>query len=117
VAAAFEVPGLGHGFEGFGISVEDDGVGPPVVQLRGDVDITCAAALGDCLSVLTARGGDVVVELTSWRFIDSTGMGALVRGRNLAKQRGADLRLRHPTSNVRKTLALAGLDKVFEIEV
>jgi len=116
VAAAFGIPGLGHGFEGFGIAVEDDGVGAPVVQLRGDVDITCAAALGDCLSVLTARGGDVVVDLASMRFIDSTGMGALVRGRNMAKQRGAELRLRQPTPDVRKTLELAGLDKVFLIE-
>lgn len=102
--------------QAFALAADHDDGGLPIVRLRGDLDIAGANALGECLAALVATGRDVTVDLGELRFVDSTGMGALVRARNVANRHGADVRLRAPTANVRKTLSLAGLDKVFQIE-
>ena len=51
-----------------------------VVTLRGDVDIACAAELRDNLLGLVNRGvPSLVVDLRDVTFIDSTGVGSLLR--------------------------------------
>ncbi|HEX6918893.1 MAG TPA: STAS domain-containing protein [Actinomycetes bacterium] len=51
-----------------------------VVELTGEVDIATAAGLRDCLLALVNRGADsLVVDLRGVTFIDSTGVGTLLR--------------------------------------
>ena len=51
-----------------------------VVKLSGDVDIACAAELRDNLLGLVNRGvPSLVVDLRAVSFIDSTGIGSLLR--------------------------------------
>jgi anti-sigma B factor antagonist len=51
-----------------------------VVEFSGDMDIACAADLRDNLLGLVNRGVDsLVVDLRGVTFIDSTGVGSLLR--------------------------------------
>jgi anti-sigma B factor antagonist len=51
-----------------------------VVAFDGDMDIACAADLRDSLLGLVNRGvGSLVVDLRGVTFIDSTGVGSLLR--------------------------------------
>lgn len=51
-----------------------------VVELSGDVDVATAPALRDNLLALVNRGADsLVVDLRGVTFIDSTGVGTLLR--------------------------------------
>jgi anti-sigma B factor antagonist len=51
-----------------------------VVRFDGDVDIACAAELRDSLLGLVNRGvSSLVVDLRGVTFIDSTGVGSLLR--------------------------------------
>jgi len=86
-----------------------------VVRLRGDIDLAVAPRLSKCLVDLAAVG-DVVVDMADMRFIDSTGMGALVMARKAVHAHGGEISLRNLAPNVAKTMALAGLDKVFAID-
>ena len=56
-----------------------------------------------------------MVDLQHLQFIDSSGLGALVRGAKLARAAGGYLRLRAPKPAVRKVLQITGLDRIFEI--
>jgi anti-anti-sigma factor len=108
--------GLGGWHEtDFAAPAEDVTGGEAIVRLRGDIDLDIAARLSKYLADLT-RGRNVVVDLRGVRFIDSSGMGALVRAHIAAKRNGREIILRNPPANVAKTLAVAGLDKVFRIE-
>ena len=111
-----EAPIGGGGHEtDFAAAVEDGPAGEAVVRLRGDIDLGIATRLSKYLGDL-ARGRNVVVDLRGVRFIDSSGMGVLVRARNTAMANGRDITLRNPGPNVANTLVVAGLDKVFRIE-
>jgi anti-anti-sigma factor len=98
----------------FAAAVEDGPGGEAIVRLRGDIDVGIAARLSKYLGDLTLAR-DVVVDLRGVRFIDSSGMGVLVRARNTAMANGRGITLRNPGANVAKTLALGGLDKLFGI--
>jgi anti-sigma B factor antagonist len=51
-----------------------------VVEVSGEVDVDSAAALRDTLLALVNRGADgLVVDLRGVTFIDSTGVGSLLR--------------------------------------
>ena len=63
-----------------------------------------------------ADGTDVVIDLTDVWFIDSVGLSALLAAhRQIIKNGGIGLILKHPHSAVRKVLAFTRLDKVFRI--
>ena len=100
----------------FGMAVEDDGEGPPVLRLRGELDLgnaeTAASAIGDLL----AANRGVVVDLGELTFVDSTGLGAFIRGRNIANRSQQHITLRSPPRSVLKVLQITGLDQVFTIE-
>jgi anti-sigma B factor antagonist len=61
--------------------LESNAVGAhTVVTLDGDIDIACAADLRDGLLGLVNRGvSSLVVDLRGVTFIDSTGVGSLLR--------------------------------------
>jgi anti-sigma B factor antagonist len=56
-------------------------VGPhTVIEVMGEIDVTNAPALRDCLLALLNRGADsLVVDLRGVTFVDSTGAGSLLR--------------------------------------
>jgi anti-sigma B factor antagonist len=58
---------------------------------------------------------NLLVDLSAVGFLDSSGLGALVRALMLAQKEGGSAKLLHAGPQVRKLLQLTKLDSVFEI--
>ena len=92
-----------------------DGDGQVVVTLRGQLDMAEAAGVAAALAVVAAREPRIIVDLAGVDFIDSSGLAALVRGRNLARQAGGELLLAAPQQQVLQVLTLTRLIDVFPV--
>lgn len=90
-----------------------------VEWVSGDVDLAnCGHVLElGAAAIAEPRVDALVVELSGVTFLDSTGLGALVQLRNLAKAAGKRLRLRGVPPPVSKLLTLTRLDEVFGLTV
>ncbi len=77
-----------------------------VVASRGELDVRDAEAVAAALTAAADRGNVVVVDLAGLRFIDASGMAALVRARQHARHLGGDLVLAAPQRQVRRPVAL-----------
>lgn len=87
-----------------------------LVSLSGEVDLASAPALKVRLGALAGAPGarDIVLELSQLRHLDSTGLAVLIgfRRRLAADQR---LVIASPSTEVRRLLALTGLDSTFDL--
>jgi anti-anti-sigma factor len=85
--------------------------GSVVVEIRGEIDVSSADRLRRVLvdAATQLRPPGVVVDLLHLTFIDSTGIGALVAGRNAARTVGIGFTLRHPGPFVVDRLRQTGL--------
>ncbi len=92
-----------------------EGDGPVVVALRGQLDMAEAAGAAAALAAVAAREPEIIVDLAALEFIDSSGLAALVRGRNLARQAGGELLLAAPQTQVLRVLTLTRLIDVFPV--
>ena len=61
-----------------------------------------------------ARYGDIVLQLDQVEFVDSSGLGALVRLMQAARAKGGDLKFSRVPSSIRKTLEMTNLLSQFE---
>ena len=82
-----------------------------VVVVTGEIDIMTAPQLRACLF---DADGDVVVDLLSVSFLDSSGIAALVDARKRLTGAGGDLSLRKREGIVRRALEIIGLDSLIE---
>ena len=79
-----------------------------VVMLHGELDVLSADGLEN--SLVELAGSTLVADLSDLVFMDSSGMGALVRARNRIKADGlGDLVLTRPSPIVQKALEIVGL--------
>ena len=92
---------------------EHDGLA--VAALRGELDVTGAAAVAAELRVVASGGRVVIADLAGLEFIDSTGLGALVHVLRHARQGGGDLLLAAPQRRVLRSLAITQLTDVFSV--
>lgn len=80
-----------------------------IVALHGELDVASADGLAS--SLVELAGSTLVVDLSDLSFMDSSGIGALVRARNRIRAEGlGDLVLTRPGAVVRKALEIVGLD-------
>jgi anti-sigma B factor antagonist len=87
------------------------------VAVRGEIDIASSDELRAALLGLMDQGArHVVVDLAELDFIDSTGLGALIRVLKRYRTEGGDLKLANPTRPVAKVLEITSLDQLFVIE-
>ncbi|WP_018720080.1 STAS domain-containing protein [Salinispora fenicalii] len=91
-------------------------------QPLGDLDddevaeaTTAVDPLRTALSKATEHDGRVVVDLSAVEQIDSVGLGLLVRARQEARQRGAELCLHAPSRFVLTVLHTMRLDTAFPV--
>lgn len=99
---------------GFSIDVVDDGT-VCVIAVTGEIDIEHAgdlAAVGRLVSE-SQRASHVVIDLGNVRFMDSTGLGALVEIHNAAAHAGRTVELRDLHPRVQKIIEITGLATVF----
>jgi len=78
--------------------------------VAGNEVFTLHASVGDSF----LKYGDVVLHLEQVEFVDSSGLGALVRLMQAARTKGGDLKLSGVPPRIRKTLELTGLLAQFE---
>ncbi len=86
-----------------------------VVGLYGQLDVETVAVLKGVIDLAVGHEGDLVLDLAGLDFMDSTGLGALVRLRNRRAGPYHDVVLRRPQVRVRQLLAVTGLDRVFPV--
>jgi anti-sigma B factor antagonist len=84
-----------------------------VVHVSGDVDLDTAVALWAVLEKAVSASPAVVVDLSAADLVDSTGVGALVRGRNAARNRSGELVLAGVSSFLRTVLETMRLTAEF----
>jgi anti-sigma B factor antagonist len=81
------------------------------VAVAGEVDLAYNdALLRAVLDAIAAPGAnEVVVDLAEVTFLDSTGIGVLIAGRNAAHERTVSYRVTHASGMVRDVLDIAGV--------
>jgi len=87
----------------------DDGV--VVVHAIGEIDMTVSAVLERTLLDAAKRTtpGEVVVDFESLRFLDSSGVHALVRGYHAVNDAGGSLTVRNASGVVARVLYITGV--------
>jgi anti-sigma B factor antagonist len=78
--------------------------------VAGNEVFTMHSYVGDSF----VKYGDVVLELDQVEFVDSSGLGAMVRLMQAARSKGGDLKLCRVPSRIRKTLEMTNLLPQFE---
>lgn len=79
--------------------------------VAGNEVFTLHSTVGDSI----VKYGDIVLQLDQVDFVDSSGLGALVRLMQSARAKGGDVKLSGVPARVRKTLEMTGLGSQFEI--
>jgi anti-sigma B factor antagonist len=79
--------------------------------VAGNEVFTLHSQVGDSID----KYGDVVLQLDQVEFVDSSGLGALVRLMRAARSKGGDLKLSGVSDRIRKMLQLTNLLSQFEI--
>lgn len=88
--------------------------GDVTVFAEGDLDVDTTDLLRDELSahVRDASVGTVIVDAAALAFVDSTGIGTLVRARRLAEEHGTAFRVRRPAARLADLLERTGLTQL-----
>jgi anti-sigma B factor antagonist len=90
--------------------------GYAVVALCGELDLLDASDVASHLiAAVAAYGPSIIVDLGGLRFIDSCGLGVLVRVLRWTRESGGDLSLAAPRRQVRRVLGITGLVDVFSV--
>jgi anti-sigma B factor antagonist len=98
------------------ISTEEAGATSVVIALKGEVDLyTCPELKQELLRVIDDGATLVVVDLSETTFIDSTGLGVLIRGVERLQSEGGRLAVVCTDPNMTKVFEVTGLNRVFSI--
>lgn len=89
-----------------------------VLRLDGDLDPSTAPRLQAAIESAAETAGiqQVTIDLGGVGFLDSSGLRVFVTGRELLRQRGAELALRDPSPNVVRLLDITGLGEIISVE-
>jgi anti-sigma B factor antagonist len=91
---------------------------PPVVAIRGEVDIQSAPELREeLLQVIRRRGPQVTIDLAGVTFLDCAGINVLLATRRRAQLENGWVRLVRPPQQVRRALSLLNLEQAFGLSV
>jgi anti-sigma B factor antagonist len=93
----------------------DEADGCAVVTAGGEIDLYTSPGLRNALAAAATLSPRIVIDLTEVAFLDSSGLGVLVRARSHARARHGSVVLVRPPSMVSKVLHATGLDELFTI--
>jgi anti-sigma B factor antagonist len=93
------------------LDVSSDRAGHVVIAVAGEVEMTTAPQLADC--ILEHATTNVLVDLSGVTFLDSTGITALVRGYNELRKNGHTFRTTGERDVILRVLEISGLDGMF----
>jgi anti-sigma B factor antagonist len=87
-----------------------------VVAVEGEVDVYSAPALDEVLSGLIAEGNTrLIIDLTEVGFLDSTGLGVLVKALKRVREADGSLAVVTASERVLKVFRITGLDVVMSL--
>ena len=87
-----------------------------VITVSGEVDLATSPDLDAALIAgLDSGAGSLVVDLTDVSFMDSSGLGVIVRGLKRCREADKDLDLVITNERVLKVFGITGLDQVIPI--
>jgi anti-sigma B factor antagonist len=91
------------------------GVTGGVLYLSGELDLASVGTFTECVRSCVDGEGEVVLDLSDVSFIDSSGVGAVVK---LARDLGdRPIVLRSPSRSVRKVLEIVRIDDYENIRI
>jgi anti-sigma B factor antagonist len=86
----------------------------PGVAVRGEVDISAAAALEEAVErAIMASAGAFVIDLTDVAFLDSSGLAVLLRARGLLGREDRSLAVICPPGPARRAFEVSGFSELF----
>ena len=87
-----------------------------ILTLGGEIDVYTAPKLREAILRLVDEGAtNIVVDMSSVDFLDSTGLGVLVEGLKRVKTRDGNLTIVVTQEKILKIFDITGLNKVFPI--
>jgi len=87
-----------------------------IVEVSGEVDVHEAPTLDAELSSLIEAGNvNLVVDFTNVEFLDSTGLGVLVKGLKRAREHDGSLTVVATADRITKVFRITGLDSVIGV--
>jgi anti-anti-sigma factor len=99
----------GRGYEaGFAIERRSDPDGTARLILRGELDLASQSDLRDALVAEQRAGTAVIVVLDQLDYLDSAGIGELVKASKCARRVGRPFVVTPGTGNVRRVLWISG---------
>lgn len=89
----------------------------PVLQVRGEIDLSTLPAFRDHLTRATTAhpGGVVHVDLDGVTALDDTGLGMLLGAAGRAREGGGDLVVVCTNERLRQRFAVTGLDRAVSV--
>lgn len=89
--------------------------GALVVQIEGEIDLSTASQFEKELLDSMGQGANLVVDLAGVDFMDSTGIGVLVRTSKKVTANGGIMGLLSAKGSVRRVIEVSGLDGVIPL--
>lgn len=89
--------------------------GRSVLAVGGEMDVYSAPAFREKVTEQLELDPLLVIDMGGLSFIDSTGLGVLVAGRNRSLERGGAISFVCSQDRILKLLRITGLDSVFDV--
>lgn len=102
----------------FDVDITADG-GDVIVAIRGEIDVLTAPFLWEQMEpALAGVTGKLVLDFAEVAFIDSMGLGVIVRAHSRLRGETAERRIivRHLNAHARKVFEITGLDRVLDVQ-
>jgi anti-anti-sigma factor len=101
---------------GFSVNVDAVAGEEAVIIVEGELDLYASPFVDDRVTALRTEGARrVTIDLAAVTFIDSSGLGVLVKQLKELRAEGGDLVLRSPPAQTLKVLQITGLDGTIPI--
>jgi anti-sigma B factor antagonist len=102
----------------FGVDITIDG-GDVIVAVRGELDVLTAPFLWERMEpALAGLTGKLVLDFAELNFIDSMGLGIIVRAHSRLRGEAPERQIvvRHLNAHARKVFEITGLDRVLDVQ-
>ena len=98
------------------LNVYPEPSGPTVIEVGGEIDVYTAPKLRERLVSLVEAGSyELIVDMESVEFLDSTGLGVLVGGLKRVRAHDGWIDLVCTQSRILRIFRITGLNRVFSI--
>jgi anti-anti-sigma factor len=89
---------------------------PRGLRMKGELDIASIPDIDSPLRTLVEEGGDITLDVSELRFMDSSAVQLVIRAVQGLDGRGRVI-LVHPVATVRRLIEVMGLDRFENLEI